>query len=95
KKLFDIYLEGDIEQNEYQERHAELMSHKKSLEGKIEHIAVRADFWIEPMRDWVKTAISLCEIDENVPHEALRESLRKIDGLNLLLKNKKVIASDD
>jgi hypothetical protein len=71
------------------------MSHKKSLEGKIEHIAVRADFWIEPMRDWVKTAISLCEIDENVPHEALRESLRKIDGLNLLLKNKKVIASDD
>ena len=95
KRLFDIYLDGDIEQDEYQERRAELMSHKKSLEGKIEHIAARADFWIEPMREWVKTAISLCEIDENVPHEALREGLRNIDGLNLFLKNKKVIVSDD
>ena len=95
KRLFDIYLDGDIEQAEYQERRAELMSHKKSLENKIEHIVARADFWIEPMRQWVKTAISLCEINENVPHEALRESLRKIDGLNLFLKNKKVVASDD
>ncbi len=95
KRLFDIYLDGDIDQSDYQDRRAELMSRKKSLEEKIEHVAARADFWIEPMREWVKTAISLCEIDENTPHQALRESLRKIDGLNLLLKNKKVVASND
>lgn len=95
KRLFDIYLDSDIDQSDYQDRRAELMSRKKSLEEKIEHVAARSDFWIEPMREWVKTAISLCEIDENTPHQALRESLRKIDGLNLLLKNKKVVASND
>ncbi len=67
KRLFDIYLDGDIDQSDYQDRRAELMSRKKSLEEKIEHVAARADFWIEPMREWVKTAISLCEIDEK-PH---------------------------
>ena len=95
KRLFDVYMDGDIEQDEYRERRAEIMSEKKSLESKVEQIAARADFWIEPMREWVKTAISLCEIDENTPHQALRESLRKIDGLNLFLKNKKVVAGND
>jgi site-specific DNA recombinase len=95
KRLFDVYMDGDIEQDEYRERRAEIMSEKKSLESKVEQIAARADFWIEPMRQWVKTAISLCEIDENTSHQALRESLRKIDGLNLFLKNKKVVASND
>ena len=95
KRLFDIYLEGDIDQSDYQDRRAKLMSRKKSLEEKIEHVAARADFWIEPMREWVKTAISYEKIDENTPHQALRESLRKIDGLNLFLKNKKVVASND
>ncbi len=95
KRLFDIYMDGDIEQDDYRERRAELMSEKKTLEDKIEQIAARADFWIEPMREWVKTAVSLCEIGENTPHEALREGLRKIDGLNLLMKNKKVVASND
>ncbi|QQS22101.1 recombinase family protein [Candidatus Saccharibacteria bacterium] len=95
QRLFDVYMDGDIEQDEYRERRAEIMSEKKSLESKVEQIAARADFWIEPMREWVKTAISLCKVDENTPHQALRESLRRIDGLNLLLKNKKVVASND
>ena len=95
KRLFDVYMDGDIEQDDYRERRAEIMSEKKSLEGKVEQIAARADFWIEPMREWVKTAISYEKIDENTPHQDLRESLRKIDGLNLLLKNKKVVASND
>ena len=95
KRLFDVYMDGDIERDDYRERKAELMSEKKSLEDKNTQIVAHADFWIEPMRKWIKTAVSLCEIGENSPHEVLRDSLRKIDGLNLLMKNKNVVINDD
>ena len=35
KRLFDVYLEGDIDRDSYKDRQAEIMSEKKSLEGKI------------------------------------------------------------
>ena len=95
KRLFDVYLDGDIEQDDYREKRAELMSEKKSFEYKIERVLTKADFWIEPMRNWVKTAISLCEIDENSDHRTIANATRQIKGLNLFLKNKTLVATGD
>jgi len=95
KRLFDVYLDGDIEQNDYREKRADLMSDKKSFENKIEQVLIKADFWIEPMRNWIKNAISLCEINKNPGHFEIANAIRQIDGLNLKMTNKTVIACGD
>ena len=95
KRLFDVYLEGDIERDDYKDRQGELMSEKKSLEGKIERVLTNAGYWIEPMQKWLETAVSICSIDEKTEHSEIARALRKIEGLNLKMKNKKVIASRD
>ena len=95
KRLFDVYLDGDIERDDYKDRQAELMSEKKSLEGKIERALMDAGYWIEPMERWLETAVSICSIDENAEHSEIARAFRKIEGLNLKMKNKKVIAVSD
>ena len=71
------------------------MSEKKSLESKIERVLTNADFWIEPMREWIETAVSICSIDEKTEHSEIARAFRQIEGLNLKMKNKKVVAECD
>ena len=89
KRLFDVYLEGDIEREDYKDRQGELMSERKSLEGKIERVLTNAGYWIEPMQKWIETAVSICSINEKTEHSEIARALRKIEGLNLKMKNKK------
>ena len=95
KRLFDLYLDGDIEREDYKDRQAELMSDKKSLEGKIERVLTNAGHWVEPMERWIETAVSICSIDEKTEHSEIARAFRKIEGLNLKMKNKKVVAFRD
>ncbi len=95
KRLFDLYLEGDIDRDDYKDRQAELMSEKKSLEGKIERVLTQADHWIEPLRNWIETAVSICKINQQSNHSELAIAFRQIEGLNLKMQNKKVVASRD
>ncbi len=41
------------------------------------------------MRQWLKQAVSLCEIAKNGSYEAKKQALLEINGLNLFLKTKK------
>ena len=95
KRLFDVYLDGDIDREDYKDRQAELMSEKKSLEGKIERILANAGHWIEPMQQWLEVAVSICTIDEKSEHSEIARAFRQIEGLNLKMKNKKVVAERD
>ena len=95
KRLFDLYLEGDIDRNDYKDRQAELMSEKKSLESKVERVLTQADHWIEPFRSWIETAVSICSIDEKSDHSEITRAFRQIKGLNLKMQNKKLVASRD
>ena len=95
KRLFDVYLDGDIDREDYKDRQAELMSEKKSLEGKIERVLANAGHWIEPMQQWLETAVSICTIDEKSEHSEIARAFRQIEGLNLKMKNKKVVAERD
>ena len=95
KRLFDLYLDGDIDRDDYKDRQAELMSEKKSIESKIERVLTQADHWIEPMRNWIETASSICSINEKSEHSEIAATFRKIEGLNLQMKNKKLVASRD
>ena len=65
------------------------MSEKKTLEEKVGKLTLAANAWVEPMRQWLKQAVSLCEIAKNGSLAAKKQALLEIDGLNLFLKSKK------
>ena len=90
RRLLDSYLDQDINQNVYRAKQAELMSEKKSLEEQVGKLTLAANAWVEPMREWLKLAVSLKKIAKSGDLVALKEAFRQIEGLNLFLENKKV-----
>ena len=89
QRLLDSYLDQDIDQQTYRSKQGELMSKKKSLDEQVSKHTLATNVWVEPMRNWLKLAVSLCEIAKSGEPSAIKEALLKIDGLNLFLKTKK------
>ncbi len=89
QRLLDGYLDQDIDQPTYKTKQAELMSEKKSLEEQVSKHTLAANVWVEPMRNWLKLAVSLCEIAKNGSLQNKKDALLQIDRLNLFLKTKK------
>ena len=65
------------------------MSEKKSLEEQVSKLTLAGSSWIEPMRNWIKQAVSLREIAKSSDLLAKKTQSKEIFGLNLILKNKK------
>ena len=82
QRLLDAYLDQDIEQEIYRSEKAELLSRKKSLEEKIGNLEQGAIAWVEPLRNWIKDAKTLNEMDEKVSLPLKKQNLQKIFGLN-------------
>ncbi len=89
QRLLDGYLDQDIEQTIYRTKQAELMSEKKSLEEQVSKLTLTSNVWVEPMRNWIKQAVSIREIAKSDNLLALKTQSKEIFGLNLLLKNRK------
>ncbi len=89
QRLLDGYLDQDIDQQTYRTRQGELMSEKKSLEEQIGMLTLAGKAWVEPMRQWLKQAVSLCEIAKSGDFVAIKDAYLQIDGLNLFLSSKK------
>jgi DNA invertase Pin-like site-specific DNA recombinase len=89
KRLLDNYLDQDIDQLTYKTKQTELMSDKKSFEEQISKLMLANNIWVEPMRNWLKQAVSLCEAANNSSLQAKKDALLQIEGLNLFLKTKK------
>ncbi len=89
QRLLDSYLDQDIDQITYRSKQVELMSKKKSLEVQISKLTLTSNVWVEPMRQWLKMAVSLCEIAKNAKPVVMKQAFSEIDGLNLFLTTKK------
>ena len=89
QRLLDGYLDQDIEQSVYRAKQAGLMSEKKSLEEQVSKLTLAGSSWIEPMRQWIKQAVSNGETAKKAEPSAIKEALTKMEGLNLFLKSKK------
>ena len=89
QRLLDSYLDQDIDQITYRSKQTELMSEKKSLEEQTGKLTLAANSWVEPMRRWLKQAVSLCEIAKSAEPVAMKRAFSEIDGLNLFLTTKK------
>ena len=64
------------------------MSEKMSLEEQIGKLTLAAGSWVEPMRQWIKTAVSLKKIAENAELVVMKQAFSEIEGLNLFFSKK-------
>ena len=84
-RLTNLFVEQDIERDEYLERKRELMSRKRSTQENILRLQGNATAWLEPMRKWLYEAQTLDEIAKSEDLPLKKSSLQKIFGSNLTL----------
>ena len=84
-RLTDLFVEQDIERDEYLDRKRALMSTKKSVQENILRLERDAAVWLEPMRKWINDASVLEEIAKSKDFPSKKSSLQKIFGSNLTL----------
>src|SRR3989344_4069773 len=84
-RITDLFVEQDIERDEYLERKRALMSEKKSVQERILLLERNAAVWLEPMRKWINEASMLEEIANSKDLPLKKSSLQKIFGSNLTL----------
>ena len=95
QRLLDSFLDELIDRQTYTHKKAELMSQKKSLEEKMSDLALGQCGWVEPMRQWLDKAVSICSVAQNNDFTAKKSLLLEIFGLNLFLTNKKVAVNGE
>ena len=60
-RITDLFVEQDIDREEYLKRKYVLLSEKRSLQDKILHLERNQTIWLEPMREWINEASMLEE----------------------------------
>ena len=90
QRLLDSYLDQDIDRPDYLAKKAELMSQKKTFDEKIAELTLGQNSWVEPMKKWIETGVSICKIANGADLEAKKLLCGEIFGLNLFLENRKV-----
>ena len=89
QRLLDSYLDQDIDRDTYTNKKAEIMSQKKSFEEKLSKLMLSQNLWLEPMKKWIETAVSICKIANSNDLIAKKSLCLDIFGSNLVLENKK------
>ena len=95
QRLLDSYLDGDVDRELYQDKRAEILGEKKLLQEKIEQTALGVSTWVEPMKQWIETAVSICKIAKSDDLLAKKALLLEIFGSNLQMRQKEVVINDD
>ncbi len=95
QRLLDSYLDGDVDREIYQDKRAEILGEKKLLQEKIEQTALGVSTWVEPMKQWIETAVSICKIAKSDDSLAKKALLLEIFGSNLKMRQKEVVINDD
>ena len=88
-RLLDAYLEQTIEREIYCDKKSEFMSTKKTLQEQIINLEQKQMSWLEPMRDWIKTAVTVGKVADSNDLFTKKFLLSQITGSNIELKNKK------
>ena len=95
QRLLDSYLDGDVERELYQAKRAEILGVKKRLQEQIEQSSIGVLTWVEPMKKWLETAVSICKIAKSDDQLAKKSLSQQIFGSNLKMQNKNVVVNDD
>ena len=84
-RITDLFVEQDIERDEYLSRKREMMSQKRSAQENILRLERNWGAWLEPMRKWIQEAQMLDGIANSKDLPSKKSSLQKIFGSNLTL----------
>ena len=95
QRLLDSYLDGDVERELYQAKRADILSEKKHLQEQIEQSSIGVLTWVEPMKKWLETAVSICKIAKSDDQLAKKSLCLEIFGSNLKMRQKEVVENDD
>ena len=95
QRLLDSYLDSDVDRELYQAKRAEILGEKKLLQEQIEQTALGVSTWVEPMKIWIETAVSICRIAKSDDLLAKKALLLEIFGSNLQMRQKEVVINDD
>ena len=95
QRLLDSYLDGDVERELYQDKRAEILGQKKRLEEKVEQTTLGVLTWVEPMKQWLDRAVSICRVAKSDDLPAKKSLCREIFGSNLKIQNKEVGVNAD
>ena len=93
QRLLDSYLDQDIDRDTYLDKKAEFMSEKKSLEEQSSKLTLAATAWVEPMRQWLNEANSICNLSLESDKNEKKVLAKEIFGSNLFLQNKKACSA--
>ena len=88
KILLDSYLDQDIDRQTFLGKKSDILSEKKSLEESLANLMTNHNAWIEPMRNWLNTAKSICSLRETDDLNGQKAVLSEIFGSNLFLHHK-------
>ena len=95
QRLLDSYLDGDVERELYRDKRAEILGKKKLLQEQVEQAALGVSTWVEPMKTWIETAVSICKIAKSDDLQAKKSLCLEIFGSNLQMRQKEVVINDD
>ncbi len=95
QRLLDSYLDGDVERELYQDKRVEILGDKKRLQEQIEQASLGVLTWVEPMKRWIETAVSICKVAKSNDLSAKKSLCLEIFGSNLKMQNKNVVVNDD
>src|SRR3989338_9219217 len=93
ERLLNGYLDQVIDEQDYRNRKAKLLSEKKSLQEEMTSLSHKQNDWFEPMKEWIKDAQSLDKIASDDDLFAKKVKAKEIFGSNLLLGEKLVRAN--
>ena len=88
KILLDSYLDQDIDRQTFLAKKSDILGEKKSLEDSLANITRNQNCWIEPMRNWLEIAKSICCLRESNDFDGQKAVLLEIFGSNLFLIGK-------
>ena len=95
KILLDSYLDQDIDRQTFLAKKSEILSEKKSLEESLANLQANQNSWLEPMRNWLETAQSICKIVDTNDYNGQKAVLSEIFGSNLAMRGKTLITLSD
>ena len=95
QRLLDSYLDGDVERELYQNKRAEILGEKKRLQEQVEQTSLGVLTWVEPMKRWIETSVSICKTAKSDNQLAKKSLCLEIFGSNLKIQNKNVVVNDD
>ncbi len=90
KILLETYLDQDIDRQTFVAKKSEIMGEKKTLDEQLANLQRNENCWVKPMRNWLESVNSLCEITESGDFLAIKNKLAEIYGSNLFLKDKTI-----